>query len=186
MRVKDLMTKNVNSCSPENNLAEIAEMMWNQRYGAMPIVDGSETVVGMITDRDVCIALGTRNIKASDVLVRDVSPRGCFNCHPDDDVRDALRTMATQEVSRLPVVDDVDQLVGILSIDDIVFRAGGGCSNLSDRELINSMRALWEGRIHEPLRAAHEESLHSDLRMPLNYPRLTSPMNPGDPTELFT
>ena len=185
MLVKDLMTRDVSSCSPGNNLAEIAEMMWNQRCGALPIVDGSKRVVGMITDRDVCIALGTRNMKASDVLVRDVSPLGCFTCQPGADVRNALRTMVTEEVGRLPVIDGAGQLIGILSIDDIVFRAGGGCSNLSDSEIINSMRALWEDRIHRPSGTTHEESeSHSNLRMPINFPRLTSPMNAGDPVGL--
>ena len=68
MLVKDLMTRNVSSCRPENNLAELAEVMWNQQRGALPILDGGGRVIGIITDRDICIALGTRNIRASDVL----------------------------------------------------------------------------------------------------------------------
>ena len=149
MLVKQVMTKNVISCRPENNLAELAEVMWNERCGALPILDGAGSVMGIITDRDICIALGTRNSRPSEVLVRDVSPLGCVSCNPDNDVRDALRTMATQEVSRLPVVDEAGHLVGMLSIDDIIYRAGGGHSSLSDREIIDTLTAMREERIHQ-------------------------------------
>jgi len=78
--------------------------------------------------------------------------------------------MATQEVSRLPVVDETGQLVGILSIDDIVFRAGGGHSGLSDREIIDTMRAMREERIHQPDVVTQDgNNVRSDIRMPMNY-----------------
>jgi CBS domain-containing protein len=170
MLVKDLMTRNVSSCRPENNLAELAEAMWNQRCGALPILDDSGRVIGMITDRDVFIALGTRNMRASEVLARDASPPSCFTCGPNNDVRDALRTMANQEVGRLPVIDETGQLVGIVSMDDIIFRAGGGSSSLSDREIIDAIAAMREERIHQPEVVAQNGSdLRSDIRMPMNY-----------------
>ena len=134
------------------------------------MVDGSGRVTGIITDRDICIALGMKNIRASEVRARDVSHAGCISCSPDNDVRDALRTMATHEVSRLPVVDEAGKLVGILSIDDIIFRAGGGHSGLSDREIINTLRAMREERIHQPDAVTEEGGdSHSDIRMPMNY-----------------
>ena len=170
MLVKDLMTKKVSSCRPENNLAELAEVMWNQRCAALPVLDGAGRVTGIITDRDICIALGTRNVRASDVLAEDVSPPSYFVCHPDDDARDALRTMATQEVDRLPVVDESGLLVGILSIHDVVFRAGGGSSDLSYCEIIRTMRAMWEERVHEPHGGNPDRgTLRSDIRPPMNY-----------------
>jgi len=170
MLVKDLMTKNVTSCHPENNLAELAEVMWNQRCGALPILDDSGRVMGIITDRDICIALGTRNLRASEVLAREVSLPGCASCGPENDVRDALGTIGGHEVGRLPVVDEGGHLVGILSVDDIVYRAGAGRSDLSDREIIDALKALREERIQQIGVVTQEESdLRSDLRMPLNY-----------------
>jgi CBS domain-containing protein len=78
--------------------------------------------------------------------------------------------MATQEVSRLPVVDEAGQLVGILSIDDIIFRAGGGHSCLSDREIIDTMRAMREERIHQPDVVTQDgNNVRSDIRMPMHY-----------------
>ena len=174
MLVKDVMTRNVTSCRTESNLAELAEVMWNQRCGVLPILDDSGRVMGIITDRDICIALGTRNIRASEVLARDVSPPGYIGCTPDTDVRDALRTMAAEEISRLPVIDEAGQLVGILSIDDIIFRAGGGLSGLGDREIIDTLRAMAEERIHQSDVIPQDGSdLRSDVRMPLNYEHAT-------------
>jgi CBS domain-containing protein len=174
MLVNQLMTKNVTSCRQENNLAELVEMMWKQRCGALPILDGSGRVMGITTDRDICIALGTRNIKASDVLTRDVSQPRYFSCSPDTDARDAMRTMAAEEVGRLLVVDEAGQLVGIISIDDIVFRAGGGRSGVTDREIIDTLRAMREERIHQPDLVPQDGlDLHSDIRMPLNYEDVT-------------
>ncbi len=78
--------------------------------------------------------------------------------------------MGKQEVSRLPVVDETGQLVGILSIDDIIFRAGGGRSGLSDREIIDTMRAMREERIHQPDAVTKEGGdSPSHIRMPMNY-----------------
>jgi CBS domain-containing protein len=147
--VKDLMTREVSTCHPDNNLAELAELMWSRRCGALPILDSAGKVTGIVTDRDICIALGTRNVRASEVLAQEVSSPRNVCCAPHDDVRDALRTMAAQGVERLPVVDEAGYLVGILSVHDVVFRAGGGCSCLGDRELIDAMKAILEERIHE-------------------------------------
>jgi CBS domain-containing protein len=170
MRVEDLMTAKVSSCHPANNLAELTEMMWTQRCGALPVVDDSGKVLGVITDRDICVALGTRNIRASDVLARDVSPLKCFRCGPADDVRDALKTMAAEEVSRLPVVDDAGKLLGMLSIDDVTFHAAYGCSSLNDREIINAIAAIREDRIHHAIPATGDEGrLRQDVRAPANY-----------------
>jgi CBS domain-containing protein len=83
--------------------------------------------------------------------------------------------MATQEVSRLPVVDEAGQLLGILSIDDVIFRAGSGHSNLTDREIVDAMRAMREERIHQPDAVTKEEGdSHADIRMPMNYEHIKS------------
>jgi CBS domain-containing protein len=83
--------------------------------------------------------------------------------------------MASQEVSRLPVVDEAGQLVGIVSIDDVIFRAGGGRSGLTDREIIDTMRAMREERIHQPEAATKEGSdVSPNIRMPMNYEHIKS------------
>jgi CBS domain-containing protein len=170
MLVKDLMTVNVASCGLESNLAEIAETMWRRRCGALPVISDSHHVVGVITDRDVCIAVGTRDAKASQIFVRDVMAPRCFTCLADQNLREALSTMSEGEVDRLPVVDNAGQLIGILSIDDIVCRAGGGTSDLRDTEIISALRGLRETRVHNPsLLSPETYAVDAGSRMPLNY-----------------
>jgi CBS domain-containing protein len=129
MLVRDLMTRNVSSCPPENNLAELAEVMWNHRCGALPILDDSGRVMDIITDRYLYCTWDKEHHGIGGACTRCFTT-GYVNCNPYNNVWEALKTIATQEVSRLAVVDEAGHRVGILSIDDIVFRARGGRSNL--------------------------------------------------------
>jgi len=131
MKVKDLQTSDVHACGPDTNLAAAAQIMWDCDCGAVPVVNEDRTLLGMITDRDICIASTTRSVQPADIRVRDVMSSGnVYSCRPEDDVRSALSTMGTQRVRRLPVVDRQNKLVGILSINDLVRhaenRAGAG------------------------------------------------------------
>ncbi len=148
MKVRDIMTKNVTSCHPGQNLGEVVENMWKYRCGAMPIVNDRGRVMGIVTDRDMCIALGTRGLKASEITAADVAPARYFACRPDDDIHSALKTMAAQEVRRLPVTDEYGKLVGMLSIDDVVMRANAG-SAINYSEVIRTMKAICENRVHD-------------------------------------
>ena len=150
MKVKEVMTSNPGFCHPESNLAELAALMWENACGVIPIVNRSGVVTGMITDRDICIALGTRNVRASEIKAADVAPPRYFACGPEDDVRDALSTMANQEVRRLPVTDKEGKLAGILSIDDLILCAGNG-SGLTFKDVVTALKAIRGVRTHEPI-----------------------------------
>ena len=93
----------------------------------------------MVTDRDLLIALGTRNRNASDLPVSEVMSKDLSLCTPDDDVRDALKIMAERQLHRLPVVDKDGGLKGILSLDDIALRAE--TDGLS-KDLLKTMKAI--------------------------------------------
>lgn len=123
MRVQDLFTKSPLTCTPDTNLATAAGSMWEGDCGILPVVDPAGKVAGVITDRDICIALGTRNVPASAVLVREVTTGKLHTCRPQDDVREALRTMAARNVRRLIVVDDKGGLLGVLSMHDVLMAA---------------------------------------------------------------
>src|SRR5262245_49708455 len=124
MTVKELQTSNVKSVGPETNLAAVAKLMWEGDCGAVPVVNSERKVIGMITDRDICIAAATRSkppaeIRASEVITN----HGVHAVKPEDDVRVALRTMRKHRVRRLPVVDQQQRLAGILSINDLAMNA---------------------------------------------------------------
>ena len=145
MKVKDLQTSEVRACSPDNNLATAAEIMWDCDCGAVPVVDQNRTLIGMVTDRDICIAAATRAAAPADLAVRDVMSKGqVFSCRPDDDVRTAMATMAMHRVRRLPVVDRQNTLVGIISLNDLVRRAEYRTgAEVPAAELLDAMQSIF-------------------------------------------
>jgi len=122
MKVIDLMTGTPFYCSSNTNLGSAAELLWSQNCGILPIVD-DQKVVGVVTDRDLFIALGTRNRLPGDITVGEVSSGKVYLCYADDDIHNALEIMAREKIRRLPVVNRKGILQGILSMDDIVLRA---------------------------------------------------------------
>jgi len=144
MKVQDVMVRGVRFCNPDTNLATVARIFWEQGCGALPVVENNRAI-GMITDRDISIALGTRNLKAGDTFVRDVALPKVFFTLPEDDIHTALNTMRAQQVRRLPVVDNEGALVGILSLDDIVlFAEDKPIAELTYTDVIDTMKAIYE------------------------------------------
>jgi CBS domain-containing protein len=126
MKIKELMTSDVKSCGLDTNLAAAAKIMWEEDCGAIPVTDEGGHVVGVITDRDICIAGATRSRTEGDIAVRDVISGAVYTCAPGDDARAALETMRQRQVRRLPVVDHGGHLTGIVSIHDIAVQARSG------------------------------------------------------------
>jgi CBS domain-containing protein len=90
--------------------------------GFLPVVIQGK-VVGMITDRDICLALTKLDRKPSDVQVQDVISGELFTCGTDDHIAEALETMRIFGFRRLPVVDDEQRLLGLLSLDDLILES---------------------------------------------------------------
>jgi CBS domain-containing protein len=122
MKVKDVMTKEVKTCSLETDLAEAADSMWMRDCGMLPVVDGKGQVVGIITDRDICIATGCRRRDPATILVREVMAGQAYSCSPEADLREALQIMQQKQVRRLPVIDCTGKLCGVLSLSDVALK----------------------------------------------------------------
>ena len=105
MTARDFMTSDVTSCGPDMDLATVAKTMWDCDCGAVPVVNEERKVIGMITDRDICIAAATRSTAPADIRVRDVMTGRVYTCGVEDDVRTVLKTMGERRVRRLPVLD---------------------------------------------------------------------------------
>ena len=123
MKVREVMTRKAVFCGPESTLEEATFLMRKHDCGFLPVVGDGGNVIGVVTDRDLCIALGTRNRKPSDLRVWDVMPHKLFTCMEGDDVHCALKTLRCAKIRRLPVIDRDGSLSGVLSIDDIVLHA---------------------------------------------------------------
>lgn len=142
MKVKDVMTVDVKACRPETNLAEAVKIMWDLDCGTLPVVNSERKVVGMITDRDICIAVATRGRRAERIAVREVAGGNVYTCTAGDEVTAALQTMKAQKVRRLPVVDLEGRLKGILSLNDVVIHAGAAPPN----EIVNTLTSICQHR----------------------------------------
>ena len=140
MKVKDLMTPLPRTCTRATNLAEAAALMLDADCGILPVVDSAQKLVGVVTDRDMYIALATRNTLASQLTVGDVARTPVFTCGPDDDVRSALATMKQHHVRRLPVEGFGGTVTGIVSMNDILLAAGS--KGLGNTDIIDTFQAI--------------------------------------------
>jgi len=129
MNVQDLMTSTPRSIRGYENLGVAAAAMWEDDCGSLPVVDDANRVTAMITDRDICMALATRNRPASEIAVGEVVGRPPQTCAPNDPVGKAMEAMRIHQVRRLPVVDDYGRLLGIISINDLVIAAEGASTS---------------------------------------------------------
>lgn len=147
MKIKDLMTTEVGTCAPDDNLSAVVSVMWAKDCGAVPVLDGGK-VVGMITDRDICVAAATTNLRTSEIPVKAVllNNEGIYSCTPEDSAEAALTTMQQYKVRRLPVVDAAGTLCGIVSVSDLVQRAGKTTSvkanTVAQKEVLTTLKAL--------------------------------------------
>jgi CBS domain-containing protein len=107
------------TCSAEETLDQAAKLMWESDCGAVPVVEADGSVIGIITDRDVCMAAHTRRAALWSISIGSTMSTNVQVCSPSDSLGDALRAMAFARVRRLPVVDD-GKLVGLVSLADII------------------------------------------------------------------
>ena len=154
MKVQDVMTPHAKYCSPDTNLAAAVASMWENDCGVLPVLADEKAPIGIITDRDIALALGTKDRKASDVKVQEVMSGRLFAAKPDDDIHTALKVMRREKVHRLPVIDDEGELKGVLSLNDIALQAvnqdGKEVSELNYEDVVRTLKAVCE---HRPSKA---------------------------------
>ena len=144
MRVRDIMTVHVAFCLPEKPVKEAAEMMVTCDCGAIPVVDWQGRMVGMLTDRDITIRLVANGENPERARVSDCMTDETFACHVDDPLENCMRTMSRHQVRRLPIVDDRDRVVGIVSQADIAQHAAENHGRGERRAVSNVVCAISE------------------------------------------
>ena len=155
MLLNSFCMSDVARCSSRTTVIEAAHLMRRHHTGDLVVVDddgGDErlTPLGVITDRDICIALGTRNVRGSEVTVCEVTSSSTPTCRVDDDIHIALNTMREARARRLPVVNGMGGLEGMLSLDDAVMWAqhddGARRPGVSYEDVVNTFRAICQHR----------------------------------------
>lgn len=123
MRLRDIMTRDVEVVSPGDSLEHAARRMEELDVGPLPVREG-DRVVGMITDRDITVRATAAGCDPKSTLVADAMSQDIIACFEDQDVRDAVEVMERNQVRRLLVLDRSDRLVGIVSLGDLATEAG--------------------------------------------------------------
>lgn len=119
MKVKKLMTQAYITCGVEENLATAVRKMWENDCGMVPIVEG-EKVLGVVTDRDVAVAVSSSGRTANEISAKEVLGTSLVTCRESDSVRKALKLMAKKKLRRLPVTDKKGNIRGVFSIADAI------------------------------------------------------------------
>lgn len=141
MKIKDIMTREPATCSRATNLAQAGALMLEADCGILPVVDEQGALEGIVTDRDMYIALATRNARAADLTVGEVARPHVVTCGPDDEVHDALAAMKQHQVRRLPVVGPTGTVIGVISMNDIV-RSAGPRKSLRNDEVVDTFQRI--------------------------------------------
>jgi len=153
MHIDQIMKKDPSVCTPHDPLNEAARIMWEHDCGFVPVVSAHDTreLVGVITDRDICMAAYTRGAPLQSLRVSEVMTTEVATCQAADSVRDAESHMKSARVRRLPVVNDEKQLVGVVSLADLARQtATMRRSKTKDRDLTETAIGDLMGVICEP------------------------------------
>ncbi|MGZ3439423.1 MAG: CBS domain-containing protein [Polyangia bacterium] len=157
MKIEQLMTKNVSACTPEQTLNCAAQIMWDQDCGCVPIVDDKNLVVGMLTDRDICMAAYTTNAPLSELRIGDIMAKQVIACGPFDTVEQAEALMRQHQLRRLPIVGFENQLIGILSLNDLArvvrLQSHTRERGVSPDAIEATLAAVCEPRVHHAMSA---------------------------------
>lgn len=153
MQVHALMRSAPLTCTLADTLDRAARHMWEGDLGAVPVLE-DERVVGMLTDRDLCMASYTQGRPLHQIRVADVTSQRVVSVGPNETIREAARRMREHQVRRLPVLDDDGRLVGMLSLGDLSREA----SSDEIGRTLSAISAPWgeqpKTRFMDPLRKA--------------------------------
>ena len=147
MRVQDLMAREVHSCQAEDSLETAAQLMWDHDCGCIPVCmrgnDDASKMIGVITDRDICMHALFQGMALRDLHVRDAMAKDIHVCHPGDSFAQAEKTMQEARIRRLPVIDEKGSLVGMISLADL--------AKLAARERAHPRKDITETEIGDTL-----------------------------------
>ncbi|HVP44553.1 MAG TPA: CBS domain-containing protein [Terriglobales bacterium] len=151
MRVNDVMTRNPAVCTATSSAQTAADLMKKHNTGMIPVVDDaySRTLVGVVTDRDLCLAVVAAAREPMQVWVRDCMTPDPVFCAPEDKVEVALAVMQKHQVRRVPVVDVHKTVHGVVSIGDLVRHNAVG-----NGELFSALKKIFAPKTRAAKKAA--------------------------------
>jgi len=150
MNVSQLMCRNVVTCGPTDSLEDAAHKMWEQDLGCLPVVDDENRVIGVLTDRDACMAAYTQGHSLKEIEVQTAMARHVFTRRPTDRLQDVEAIMRAHKVRRVPIVDGNGCLVGMVSLNDLAREAASErrrrTPDIPDSEIVTTIAIIGEPR----------------------------------------
>lgn len=124
MKSFEVMTKDPTCCLPTDPVSKVAELMKKENVGSIPVIESVQTrrLIGIVTDRDLALSVVAQGRDPKSTKVADVMTQNVVTCLIDDNVQTALDAMADYRLRRIPVVDDDNQIVGIIAQADVATR----------------------------------------------------------------
>jgi len=162
MRVEEIMTRQVQSCRPDDSLEKAAQLMWDSDCGCIPVCSGNGIthIAGVVTDRDICMHALFQGKPLRELHVGDAMAQRLLACKPGDSVAVAEKLMQEGRIRRLPVTDDRGTLMGMITLADLAREAlreqseSGGTREITEIEVNDTLAAICQ-----PARPALQSSV---------------------------
>ena len=167
MRIEDFMTRDVRACSPDDTMGEAAQVMWENDCGCVPVVDDTQRVVGIITDRDLAMAAHLQGVALRDSRVSSAMARDVKCCSARDTPAMVQALMQQYRIRRVPVVDEQKRLLGIITLGDLAYA-------MSSQQTLGGDGMTWTA-------IAHTLAAVSEPRVPRYAPRFPGSVTPSSP-----
>jgi CBS domain-containing protein len=147
MKVREVMTRPAVTCAPTTDLVSCARKMWDGDFGFLPVVSERGQVVGVVTDRDICMAVAMQDRRPSDIPAREVMTREARCCSVDDTIDAVMHIMRDQQVRRLPVTNAEGVLQGVVSVNDLALSVSepgvrSKAAGIPPAEVLTTVRAI--------------------------------------------
>lgn len=119
-----VMTKNPTCCQPSDSVTKVAQWMKRENIGSIPVIENDETrkLVGIVTDRDLALKIVGQGSDPKSVKVEEVMTYKLVTCRPEDDIQRALDKMSEHQLRRIPIVNEDNKILGIISQADVATR----------------------------------------------------------------
>lgn len=118
-KIRDIMTRDVETVTPGTPIRQVAERMRNDDIGSFPVVDEQGRVIGTITDRDIVCRIVSEGLEPATTMVSEAMTKDVSTCTEDQTIDEAAKLMEERQIRRIPVVDGDGKLVGLITMGKI-------------------------------------------------------------------
>ena len=146
MQIKEIMTQPVVTCPLDTTLDQAARLMWEFDCGIIPVTAADGRLVGVVTDRDICMAAYTQGALLSAIPVSTAMAKQVVAVHGEELIEQAEHLMRESQIRRVPVLDAENRPVGIVSMNDLARLAARAHKRVVDHELVLTLAAVCKPR----------------------------------------